>query len=170
MVSYTDYRLNRHHKFEQDGRRYIADLETNNIIEVNDIEWDIISRYGTRTQYQIVEELKGKYKVASVFDGITQLEQLGKRGQLLTKTPKSESELDAWQAIEGKLRLLVPFDFTKEKSSLDYITNLNRYKLLTSLTESADLETLAFFAGKRKKHTVRGHSGFWWDSDSADRC
>ena len=45
MTANFGYRLNRHHKFEQSGRKYVADLETNAIIEVNDIEWDILNRY-----------------------------------------------------------------------------------------------------------------------------
>lgn len=160
MVFNTDYRLNRHHKFQQNGHRYVADLETNDIIEVNDVEWDILSRYGTQTQHQIVEELKEKYKVSSVFDGMTRLQGLGKRGKLLTRTPKSASEHNTSQAIEGKLKLLVPFDFTKEKSSLDYIANLNRYKLLTSLTESADLETFAFSQRKKTNIQLENVQGF----------
>ena len=137
------YRLNRHHKFQQSGRKYVADLETNDIIEVNDVEWDILNRYGTQTQYQIVEALKEKYKVTSVFDGITRLESLGKRGQLLSQKPQSAGELDNFQTIREQLRLLVPFGFRNEEASIDYTTNLNRYQLLSSLAEHAELETLA---------------------------
>ena len=45
---------------------------------------------------------------------------------------------------DQKLKILVPFHFTKEKSALDYLTNLNRYQLLTHLAEFAELGTLAF--------------------------
>ena len=138
------YRLKPHHKFEQEGRKYVADLETNDIIEINDVEWDILSRYGTQTAYQIVEGLKEKYKVASVFEGITRLESLGKRGQLLTQIPESAGELNALQPISSELKLLVPFGFRRDEASIDYITNLNRYQLLSSLAQSAELETLAF--------------------------
>ena len=45
--------------------------------------------------------------------------------------------------------MLVPFHFAKEKTSLDYITNLNRYQLLIHLAKAATLETLTFSeAGK----------------------
>ncbi|MCE2416666.1 glycosyltransferase family 4 protein, partial [Candidatus Poribacteria bacterium] len=48
-----------------------------------------------------------------------------------------------------KPKLLVPFHFTKEKTSLDYVTNLNRYQLLIHLAKAAELETLTFSeAGK----------------------
>ena len=48
-----------------------------------------------------------------------------------------------------KPKLLVPFHFTKEKTSLDYVTNLNRYQLLIHLAKAVELETLTFSeAGK----------------------
>ena len=40
MVSRRRYGLKRHHKFEQDGRKYVADLETGDLIQVKDVEWD----------------------------------------------------------------------------------------------------------------------------------
>lgn len=140
----TDYRLNRHHKFKQNDRKYIADLKTNDIVEVNEVEWDILQRYGTQTQYQIVEALKEKYKVTVIFDGIARLERLGKHGQLLTQIPTSDRKLNALHPVDRKRKVLVPFEFTQEKSSLDYITHLNRFHLLTALAESTALETLGF--------------------------
>ena len=144
MTSNTDYRLNRHHKFKQGGRKYVADLETNDIIEVNDVEWDILDRYGIQTHYQIVEELKERYKSTAIFDGIARLERLGKRGQLLTQIPNSAGKANISEQIDSKREVLVPFNFIKEKSSLDYITNLNRYQLLTAIAQSVALETFGF--------------------------
>ena len=144
MTSNTDYRLNQHHKFKQSGRKYVADLETNEIIQVNDVEWDILDRYGTQTHYQIVEALKERYKSTAIFDGIARLERLGKQGQLLAQIPNSASKANASEQIDSKLKVLVPFNFTKEKSSVDYITNLNRYQLLTAVAQSVELETFGF--------------------------
>lgn len=144
MTFNTGYRLNRHHKFKQNGREYVADLETNHIIEVNEVEWDILQRYATQTQYQIVEALKEKYKVNAVFDGIARLERLGKHGQLLTQIPTSAKKPNALQPTDRKPKILVPFEFTQEESSFDYITHLNRFHLLTALAESTALETLGF--------------------------
>ena len=144
MTLKTDYRLNRHHKFEQGGHKYIADLETCDVIQVSDVEWDILNRYGSQTEYQIVEGLKEKYKISSVFDGITRLKWLAKRGQLLTQAFDTSDEFETFAPLDGKLKLLVPFGFTKEQPSLDYITNLNRYQLLAALARTAELETLGF--------------------------
>ena len=150
MAFYAQYRLNRHRKFEQDGRKYVADLETNGIIQVNDVEWEILDRYGTQTKYQIVEGLKEKYKITSIFDGIERLERLGQQGSLLSPIDEAtEQTVGSWKQENRKPKLLVPFHFTKEKTSLDYVTNLNRYQLLIHLAKAAALETLTFSeAGK----------------------
>ena len=145
MTLHTHYRLNRHRKFEQEGRKYVADLETNDIVHVNDVEWEILSRYGTQTHYQIAEALKEEYKVESIFDGIERLERLGQQGSLLNVIDgAAKRDTDSWKQKDGKPKLLVPFHFTNEKTSLDHTTNLNRYQLLTHLTQFADLETLTF--------------------------
>ncbi|RKU12679.1 hypothetical protein C6502_05525 [Candidatus Poribacteria bacterium] len=140
MLSHTRYRLKQHHKFEQDDQKYVADLETGDIVEINDIEWEILSRYESQTHHQIVEELKKDYKLTAIFDGIERLERLGKQGSLLHPVVEAVEQIDP----DRKLKLLVPFHFTKEKSALGYVTNLNRYQSLTHLAEFADLETLAF--------------------------
>lgn len=139
MTFNLDYRLNRHHKFKQGRHKYVADLETHDIIEVSDVEWDVLGQYGNQTHYQIVEALKGKHKVNSIFDAIARLERLGKQGQLLTQIPTS-----ARKPIHRKPKILIPFEFTKEKPVLDYITHLNRYQLFTAIAEAATLETLDF--------------------------
>ena len=46
MAFHAHYSLNRHRKFEQGGRKYVADIEINDIIQVNDVEWEILARYG----------------------------------------------------------------------------------------------------------------------------
>ena len=140
MVSHTHYRLKQHHKFEQDDQKYVADLETGDIVQINDVEWEILSRYESQTHHQIVKELKKKYKLTAIFDGIERLERLGQQGGLLT--PIVEAAEPTMPNRPPKL--LVPFHFTKEKSSLDYVTNLNRYQSLKHLAEFAELETFAF--------------------------
>ena len=140
MVSRTRYRLKRHHKFEQDDQKFVADLETGDIVQVNDVEWEILSRYESQTRYQIVEGLKKEYKLTSIFDGIERLERLGRQGVLLSPIVEAVGSTTP----NRPPKLLVPFHFTKEKSALDYATNLNRYQFLTHLAEFAELETLAF--------------------------
>ena len=145
MPLHAHYRLNRHRKFERDGQKYVADLETNAVVEVNDVEWEILRRYGTQTQYQMVEALKETYKIESIFDGIERLERLGQQGSLLSPIDRAARQtVNNWKQRDRKPKVLVPFHFTKEKISLDYGANLNRYQFLTHLTQFADLETLTF--------------------------
>lgn len=134
------YRLKQHHTFEQDGRKYVADLETSDIVPLKDVEWEILLRYASQTRYQIVESLKERYKLTTIFEGIERLEQLGQQDSVLSPI------VEAAEPPPANLppKLLVPFHFTREKSALDYVTNLNRYQFVTHLAGFAELETLAF--------------------------
>ena len=145
MVSRRRYRLKRHHKFEQDDLKYVADLETGALIEINDVEWEILGRYESQTRYQIVERLKAKYKLTTIFDGIERLESLGQLGSLLSPIvdPVAPTHVKDDQK-DRTPKLLVPFHFTNEKTALDYLTGLNRYQFLRHLAAFAELETLAF--------------------------
>jgi glycosyltransferase involved in cell wall biosynthesis len=161
MPFYNHYRLNRHHKFEQGGRKYVADIETNDIIQVNDVEWEILARYGVQSQYQIVEGLKEKYKIASIFEGIERLERLGQQGSLLSPIDGTARQTTgSWKQENRKPKLLVPFYFTKEKTSLDYTTNLNRYQLLMNLAQFADLETLTFSVAEKADPKPQDFQGY----------
>ena len=145
MVSRRRYRLKRHHKFEQDERKYVADLETGDIVRINDVEWEILARYESQTPYQIVRRLKGKYKLTAIFEGIERLERLGEQGILLSPIIKPIVPMTANGNQTDRIpKLLVPFQFTREKSALDYLTGLNRYQFLRHLSAFAELETLAF--------------------------
>ena len=151
MLSRTHYRLKQHYKFEQDDEKYVADLETGDVIQISDVESEILERYESQTHHQIVEGLKEKYKLTTIFDGIERLEQLGKQGLLLYPVVENAGGfcLDVPSRsphpyTDRKPKLLVPFHFTKERSALDYVTSLNRYQSLTHLAEFAELETLAF--------------------------
>ena len=145
MTTNTPYRLNRQHKFEQDGCKYVADLESGDIVQLNDVEWDILQRYDTQSYHQIVEELKEVHKVASIFEGIKRLEQLGARGKLLRPIKPIAHEVGFdLPETNSNPKLLVPFHFTNEKGAFDYITNLNRYRFLMHLGQFAVLETFQF--------------------------
>ena len=150
MLSHIHYRLKQHHKFEQDDQKYVADLETSDVIQISDIESEILERYESQTHHQIVEGLKEKYKLTAIFDGIERLERLGKQGSLLEPVVEDVSVKSPHPYTDRKPKLLVPFQFTKEKSVLDYVTNLNRYQSLTHLAEFAELETLAFPEEEKK--------------------
>ena len=159
MVSRRRYHLKQHHKFEQDDRKYVADLETGDIVEINDVEWEILSHYASQTRYQLVERLRKEYKLTAIFDGIERLERLGRQGSLFrpgvgdvgARAPRRNSQNPPTQhayatpdAANRKPKVLVPFHFMKEKLTLGYLTNLNRYRFLTHLAAFAELETFAF--------------------------
>lgn len=154
MVSRRRYQLKRHHKFEHDERKYVADLETGALVQVNDVEWEILSRYESQTPYQIVKRLKSKYKLTTIFEGIERLERLGEQDILLSPIVEPIAPMHANRKQTDRMpKLLVPFHFTQEKSALDYLTGLNRYQFLRHLSEFAELETLVFsqIGGEKKE-------------------
>ena len=149
MKPKTDYRLKHHHKFEHEDRKYVADLETGDIVQVNAVEWELLSRYASQTRYQMVEGLKQEYKLTAIFDGIERLERLGQQGLVLCRTEvpspaRTDVQENPVRTGNRRPKLLVPFHFTLEKSALDYFTGMNRYQFLRHLSEFAELETLAF--------------------------
>ncbi len=145
MTTNTPYRLHRQHKFEHGGCKYVADLESGDIVQLNDVEWEILQRYDTQSRYQIVEGLKERHKVVSIFEGIKRLEQLGARGKLLRPIEPIAHEVGFdLPETNSNPKLLVPFHFTNEKGAFDYITNLNRYQFLMHLGQFAALETFQF--------------------------
>ena len=156
MVSRKRYGLKRHYKFEQEDRKYVADLETGDIVQINDVEWEILSRYGSQTRHRMVERLKGKYKLAVIFEGIERLERLGELGILLNPIVEPMVPMRVHRQQTDRMpKLLVPFQFTQEKTALDYLTGLNRYQFLRHLSEFADLETLLFSEiGTEKKDVL----------------
>ena len=62
---------------------YVVDLETSDIVQLNDVEWEILSRYASQARYQLVKGLKEKYKLAAIFKGIERLERPGQEGSVL---------------------------------------------------------------------------------------
>ncbi len=154
MVSRQRYQLKRHHKFEQDDRKYVADLETGDLVQVNDVEWEILARYASQTRHRMVERLKGKYKLTAIFEGIERLERLGEQDILLSPITQPTASMTAnGKQTDRMPKLLIPFHFTQEKSALDYLTGLNRYQFLRHLSEFAELETLVFseIGGEKKE-------------------
>lgn len=140
MKVQTKYRIHQHHKFEHGGKKYAADTESDAIVEINDVEWELLNRDLTETLYTTFEGLKLQFEIEQIFEGIERLERLSQRGHLLSPIEgivRKESQMP-----ETKLKLLVPFQFALEKESLDPVTNENRYHLLKALSKYTELETI----------------------------
>ena len=169
MTLHAHYRLNRHRKFEQEGRKYVADLETNDIVEVNDVEWEVLTRYGTQTQYQIVEALKEEYKVESIFDGIERLERLGQQGSLLSPIDGAAKGL----LTTGNRRIGNRSCWCR--STLQMRKHLWTIQQSESLSTSDPLDAMRrlgntyFFQSRRRRLKTAGLSRLWEYPDSGYR-
>lgn len=162
----TRYRVHQHCKFEQSGRKYAADLESDTIVEINDVEWELLDQDLTETLYATVERLRSKFKIEQIFEGIERLQQFSQRGQLSSPTWSTDTPSQS----DRRLKLLVPFQFVPEKSVQDPVTNENRFHLLVALSKLADLETFNIngesehdFGGfVSNRDIVEKHSNFWF--------
>ena len=140
MKVQTKYQIHQHHKFEHGGKKYAADIESDAIIEINDVEWELLNCDLTEAVYTIVENLKSRFKTEQIFESIERLESLSQRGCMLSPIEMVAREKDSNE--EKKLKVLVPFQFILEKTALDATTNENRYHLLKALSKYAELETI----------------------------
>lgn len=161
------YRVHQHCKFEQAGRKYAADLESDTIVEINNVEWELLDRDLTETLYATVEALKLQFKIEQIFEGIERLQWLSQRGQLLSPTWSTYTPSQS----DRRLKLLVPFQFIPEKSFQDPVTNENRFHLLVALSKLAELETFNIngepehdFGGFVSNRNINAeeHSNFWF--------
>ena len=140
MKVQTKYRIHQHHKFEHGGKKYAADMESDTIIEINDVEWELLNCDLAETIYTIVENLKSRFKTEQIFESVERLENLSQRGRMLSPIEVMAREKNSNE--EKKLKVLVPFQFVLEKTALDTTTNENRYHLLKALSKYAELETI----------------------------
>ena len=140
MKVQTKYRIHQHHKFEHCGKKYAADMESDAIVEINDVEWELLNRDLTETLYATVEGLKLQFEIEQIFEGVERLENFSRRGHLLS--PIAGMAREEFQIPETKLKVLVPFQFALEKETLDPVTNENRYHLLKALSKYTELETI----------------------------
>ena len=180
MKVQTKYRVHAHHIFEHGRQKYAADLESETVVEINDVESELLNSDLTRTLYTIVEGLKSRFETEQIFQGIERLETLSQRGHLLT--PIEVMRADNPNPEKTRHKLLVPFQFALEKDNLDAVTSENRYHLLKALSKYTQLETinvtddevpevLDFVSVRNTKQTQRNERSFplpWYAGDDYD--
>jgi glycosyltransferase involved in cell wall biosynthesis len=140
MKVQTKYQIH-HHKFEHGGKKYAVDMESDIIVEIDEVEWALLNCDLTQTIYAIVNGLKSQFKAEQIFQGFERLESLSRRGHLLSPTEGTKSGESRQQDVPIN-KLLVPFQFALEKNDLDSVTNENRYHLLKALSKYTELETI----------------------------
>ena len=115
-------------------------MESDAIVEINDVEWELLNRDLTETLYATFEGLKLQFEIEQIFEGVERLENLSQRRHLLS--PIEGMAREESQIPETKLKVLVPFQFALEKETLDPVTSENRYYLLKALSKYTELETI----------------------------
>lgn len=76
------------HKFKTDDNNYIYDVNTNSIIEADDIVYDIIDYFGELPPSRIIENFSEKYDVNSISERIDSIKQSQAEGLFSDFHPK----------------------------------------------------------------------------------
>lgn len=120
------------HTFEKDGVWYVANLQTGDVLQIDDITADILALCGTHDNAGILEKLEDKYSEGQI---LKSLKALDSNIETLLFEPKQNLR----SIVQGKLRIFVPYGFMKYRAPLSPTTNVGIYNLLTALAKYAEV-------------------------------
>lgn len=128
------------HKFTYDGNMYVADLDRCQVLEIDQIIWDILELCSSYDNEQLIEELSKKYDDETLI--IEALEELGeaeKRGLIFSKGRRHDDS-EAFQ--NGRLKIFIPLRCASYFSNTSFAasgSNIAIYHTITALAKYADV-------------------------------
>ncbi len=120
------------HTFEKDGVWYVANLQTGDVIQIDDITADILALCSMHDNAGILKKLGYKYSEGQILETLKKLNSD-------IETFLFEPEQNLRSTAQGKLRIFVPYGFMKYKAILSPTTNVGIYNLLTALAKYAEV-------------------------------
>ena len=91
------------HVFETDNRKYLYDVNTNRVLQVNDIIYDIIYYYGRFSTSEIADKLHNKYDMNSIEREISDIDAARREGLFSSFRPKRIQYSKGREEIEDLL-------------------------------------------------------------------
>ena len=73
------------HQYKNNGYNIVLDVNSGAVHVVDDVTYDMIPLYETRTREGILEELSGKYPEEELAEAYEEIRELEETGQLFTK-------------------------------------------------------------------------------------
>lgn len=123
------------HVFEKDSVWYVVNLQTGELIQIDEVIADILELCGTDNNASVLEKLGNRHSEAQIRKALISLSD--DLGDLLFE-PNKESTLSP-TAAEEKLRIFIPHGFMKYKEILSPATNFGIYNLLITLAKYAEV-------------------------------
>ncbi len=120
------------HTFEKAGVWYVANLQTGDVLQIDDITADILALCRTHDNASILKKLGHKYSEGQILETLKGLNSD-------IETFLFEPEQNLRSTAQGKLRIFVPYGFMKYRAILSPTTNVGIYNLLTALAKYAEV-------------------------------
>ena len=120
------------HTLEKDGVWYVANLQTGDVLQIDDITADILALCSTHDNASILKKLGHKYSEGQILETLK-----GLNSDIETFLFEPEQNLKS--IAQGKLRIFVPYGFMKYRAILSPTTNVGIYNLLTALAKYAEV-------------------------------
>ena len=120
------------HTFEKDGVWYVANLQTGDVLQIDDVTADILALCSTHDNADVLEKLGRKYSEGQILETLKGLSSD-------IETFLFEPEQNLRSTAQGKLRIFVPYGFMKYRTILSPTTNVGIYNLLTALAKYAEV-------------------------------
>ena len=120
------------HTLEKDGVWYVANLQTGDVLQIDDITADILALCSTHDNASILKKLGHKYSEGQILETLK-----GLNSDIETFLFEPEQNLKS--IAQGKLRIFVPYGFMKYRTILSPTTNVGIYNLLTALAKYAEV-------------------------------
>lgn len=70
------------HKYQKNGLNIVLDVDTSTVLTVDDLTYDILNQYETKTRAEIIEFYQQKYTVAEINECLDELDKVKKEGLL----------------------------------------------------------------------------------------
>ncbi len=124
--------------FKVDGRRYVADLVTGQVIPIDLVTWELLEAAPPDSE-DFIETLRQKYPDSQIDQAIKRLRNLRERGTLFSPESEESPAKEIVPFQKKRPQLLLPAEFLAHRRKYDFLTNFNHSCLLTALAKKADI-------------------------------
>ena len=139
------------HKFRQNDRLYLADLNLFRLFEVNQIAWDAVELSTMLETPELIDQLSKTYPKQSVIETLKALGHFQDNGLIFCSSPR----MDSPAAIKDRLKIYVPQskeEWFMDPESISAGTNIALYQTMQSLSKFADV----YISGEKEEEIIPG--------------
>lgn len=129
---------------EFNNNKYCYDVGTNHLLQVNDVLYDVLSKYDYSNKDELLSKLSSRFSKDKILDTFHTIDDFNKKGGFI---------------LQKKIRLRFPFDKNEYKFILDnYLKNL-----ILNITENCNLNCkYCVFSGTYKYHRLHNKHSMDW--------